>query len=339
MSSLDEISKTNFTSEIINAVEPSALHLIGEWEFWLYSVVLGCVIMLTLSVFGIIGNVLSIIILTRHGLNETTNIFLISLSISDFVCSTCSLFRGLRTIVASFGLVVMLNFELLADLLNHVTEITVLVSILHVTSISVERVVAVSFPFEVAKIFTRYRVKCVVIFLYVYGILLYAPSFLCHYVKWEYDPSVNASLGIWTYTDILLNNIDVFKLYSVLFLTISLIVLPLTLTLICSFIIILQLQLLKNKALSKNSSSQVKERKVVKMLLILCCLSVFAFLPSSILDLYTVFSGFERHSSFFRFVVILSPVLYQVNASINFIIYITMSSKFAETYKSLFKSK
>ncbi|XP_059171884.1 uncharacterized protein LOC131952956 [Physella acuta] len=88
---------------------------------------------------------------------------------------------------------------------------------------------------------------------------------------------------------------------------------------------------------SRLVSRQVRDLKAVKMLLIVCVTYVTLLGPPMCMDLYMQTAEIDLSTE--TAMLIVERFLYQINASINFIIYVTASSKFAKTYKGIFSCK
>ncbi|XP_059176555.1 FMRFamide receptor-like [Physella acuta] len=318
-------------------VQTSIWSSISAWDIWLYKIIVQCAVVLLLGVFGIFGNIITIIILSKHGLNKTTNIFLLSLSFCDCLNSTLSFIKSMKYIISLVGPLVEYYYTIVEALAFQASDISTMLSILHVTAISIERMVAVSFPFQVSKIFTAFRVRWVLVFLYVYTFASYIPAFCFQSLSYKFSAKFNSTVLKWTYSDVMLSHGQDFRIYLAIYLVTALIVFPLTVTIISTFIIILHVQFLKSKTLSKKASTKIKDRKIVRMLLVHCFLAMLVFIPSSIIDMCGLYFDLTNTLYLYQLLTYITPALYQLNASINFVIYITMSSKFANTYRSLFK--
>ncbi|XP_059165743.1 neuromedin-B receptor-like [Physella acuta] len=214
-------------------------------------------------------------------------------------------------------------------------SVSFVITIFHVTAIGIERAIAVLFPFYVSRIFTPYRVKWMLLGLYLFGSVPVWPYYYCMTYRWVFLPTVSRTVARLIQTDFYFNNQQVILDYVNYFVNNTTTTVPIILIFISSTLIIFQLNRIKTHELSNKTSKQKKEIKVVKMLMVVCLVSFMVLVPVYVLHSYLVYYKTELSWNFHNLILILIPVVYQVNACVNFFIYITMSSKFAETYKSI----
>ncbi|CAL1536278.1 unnamed protein product, partial [Lymnaea stagnalis] len=290
---------------------------------------------------GIIANILNIMVLSRHTFKETTTVLLLSLSVNDLLCSVTQPFRRLQCFFEQFDPLTALTVRSISVVfLFNIPDVFVSISICHTTAIAVERVVAVCFPFQVSRIFTPYRVKWMIAFLYVYSISLMSPIFSLQDFVWIYDARYNATRGGYVLSRFYTDHIDDLNRYASAGLSNLFTTSTLATILICSVIICAKLMVGRQKELVKfstGSNNQVRDTRVVKMLLTVCVVTFCVSLPTAVINFYILYSNTPLLSRGKVYYLLRSVIccLYQFNTSINFIIYVTLSSKFSQTYRKL----
>ncbi|CAL1526078.1 unnamed protein product, partial [Lymnaea stagnalis] len=118
---------------------------------------------------------------------------------------------------------------------------------------------------------------------------------------------------------------------------------PFAVILVCTSVIIVKLSLSSQtfSGLSRQTKSKrTQELKSVKMTLVLCLsISFLMLMPTSIFEFIAFFHEDTLNNlttNELNAILICLQIPYQLSASINFIIYVTTSSKFNKTYRKLF---
>lgn len=305
-------------------------------------IVFSCGLFHFLSVSGVVTNIINILILSKYGLQETTSILLFSLSVSDLLCSIFQPIRKVHCIVAHFDPLLANNIESFTKVyFLYIPDFFVAISILHTTLIAVERLVAVCFPLQMPWIFTTYRVKWLVLFIYLYVIVLMAPTLFLVELYWSVEPITNKTVLLYMYSLFYMSHFDSISQYLYMALPNLLLTFTLCVTIVCSIVIGYKITVRRKSTLTQLSSSvpkQFKEVKVLKMLLTVCVVNCCVSLPTVIIDLFLLYSDTVKLLSNKLFFLLRSCYinLCQLNATINFIIYVFMSSKFASTLNQVF---
>ncbi|CAL1536280.1 unnamed protein product, partial [Lymnaea stagnalis] len=204
--------------------------------------VLGFCLIPLLSVLGIVGNVFNMVVLCRHGFKKSTNIILVSLSLSDFLFSFLNIAYRLKNLMPYFDqnvgtTVTTFSYILIYPMIN----IFLCLSLLHVTAIAIERFVAVFFPFYVSRIFTPFRVKWTVLSLYIFTVSLLMVLFFYYSYEWVYDARYNVTVARTVYSQVCRENPGFFNIYIGLVLNNLFTTIPLVIILLCSLAIAIKL--------------------------------------------------------------------------------------------------
>uniref|UniRef100_A0A673KAK9 Motilin receptor n=1 Tax=Sinocyclocheilus rhinocerous TaxID=307959 RepID=A0A673KAK9_9TELE len=120
-------------------------------------------ICILLFVVCITGNTMTILIIQRFkDMKTTTNLYLSSMAISDlviFLSLPFDLYRLWKHVPWVFG-------ELMCRLSHYINEGCTNATILHITVLSMERYLAICFPFKAKAAITKRRVKYVILTLW-----------------------------------------------------------------------------------------------------------------------------------------------------------------------------
>lgn len=141
------------------------------------------------SVFGIVTNIINLIVFMKIGLNKNSMIQFFSLAVANLAFSTLALSASLTNLfgilTTSFTTVdlVALTSHVLSPPREKVYATSVVITIL----LSVERCISVIFPFKVKTAFTKsHSVKIIACAGFICGALL-IPDFLVEHLEWRCD--------------------------------------------------------------------------------------------------------------------------------------------------------
>ncbi|XP_058699983.1 growth hormone secretagogue receptor type 1 isoform X2 [Poecile atricapillus] len=145
----------------------------------LTGITVACVL---LFVIGIVGNLMTMLVVSRfRDMRTTTNFYLSSMAFSDlliFLCMPLDLFRLWQYRPWNFG-------DLLCKLFQFISESCTYSTILNITALSVERYVAICFPLRAKVIITKGKVKLVILFLWAISFISAGPIFILVGVEHE----------------------------------------------------------------------------------------------------------------------------------------------------------
>ncbi|KAI8787996.1 thyrotropin-releasing hormone receptor [Biomphalaria glabrata] len=326
------------TSYQLSTISPEELQ---DTVINILDIVFTCGLFHLLNVSGVVTNLLNILILTKYGLHETTSLILFSFSLSDLFCSLLQPIRRLHCIVSRFDPFLAISIQsFTAVYLFSLPDIFLCTSILHTTLIAVERFVAVCFPLKMSWIFTTYRVKWLLFFVYLYVIALMAPTLFLVEVSWTVDHNTNKTIAVLVLSKFYKINLDRLNQYLYLGLPHLLSTSNLGVTIVCSIVIGYKITVRRKTTLSQLTpcvSKKVKDVKVIKMLLTVCVVNCCVSFPTVAIDLFIYYSNTFIQSSGKLYLLLRGffLVVCQLKVSVNFIIYIFMSSKFTSTLNQL----
>ncbi|KAI8788152.1 neuropeptide FF receptor 2 [Biomphalaria glabrata] len=270
--------------------------LIAQFDFFF-----NCFFLHFLSLISVVTNILNIFVLWRHNFSETTTLWLWSMSVTDLITS-----------------------------------------VVHPLPIAVERLVAVLLPLKVSQIFTPSRVKWTTALLYAYTVIMLGPTwFFLSYII-IFDPIYNVTRGGYMLSQFYASDYENLTKYATGSLTHLFTSVTFITIVTCSVILSIKLTISRSKTLAKmtswkSGSRQVRDMKVVKMLLTVCLVNAGISIPTVTIQFFLLYSNLSILSAGKAFYLLRSiiSILYQVNADVNFVIYITMSTKFAKTLRTM----
>nr|BAI22694.1 growth hormone secretagogue-receptor 1aV-S [Coturnix japonica] len=145
----------------------------------LTGITVACVL---LFVVGVLGNMMTMLVVSRfRDMRTTTNFYLSSMAFSDlliFLCMPLDLFRLWQYRPWNFG-------DLLCKLFQFISESCTYSTILNITALSVERYVAICFPLRAKVIITKRKVKLVILILWAISFISAGPIFVLVGVEHE----------------------------------------------------------------------------------------------------------------------------------------------------------
>lgn len=308
----------------------------------------------TVTIFGIISNVLNCIVFIKQGFLDCINISLISLAVSD-LCSLLTVMWSNLCFTPAFQVsgipIATHEVHLITGSWPHVmfTRVTGWIT----AFISLERCVCVMLPLKVKSIFTpRTHIVAVIVF--------FAVTFMCASmayfsvgVGWRFFPERNKTmLGL-----IFLADPKQRKLIDSISYVINGVVMPVSCFIsVVTFTAVLIVKLNQkaswrhahssaaNETQDKskiNTKSNTKERKVAKMVVLISVTFIASFLPAvgtfvaKYIEPQLTYDGLYRRLA----MVILSASFTAevLNSSINIFVYFKMSTKFRQTFLRTFR--
>ncbi|NXN98339.1 GHSR protein, partial [Rhinopomastus cyanomelas] len=299
----------------------------------LTGITVACVV---LFVIGIIGNLMTMLVVSRfRDMRTTTNFYLSSMAFSDlliFLCMPLDLFRLWQYRPWNFG-------DLLCKLFQFVSESCTYSTILNITALSVERYVAICFPLRAKVIITKGKVKLVIFFLWAISFISAGPIFVL--VGVEHENGTNPlSTNECRATEYAIRS----GLLTIMVWTSSIFFfLPVFCLTVLYSLIGRKLWRRKRKNIGPNTVIRDKNNKqTVKMLAVVVFAFILCWLPFHV-GRYLFSKSFEAGSweiaVISQYCNLVSFVLFYLSAAINPILYNIMSKKYRVAACRLFGLK
>ncbi|CAL1528314.1 unnamed protein product, partial [Lymnaea stagnalis] len=302
----------------------------------------------SISVLGIIGNVLSIMILLKHGLVKSSNILLFTLAVADIIylvsfnnvpkiiyeTSDEIGFRGFSETTSSV-LVVVYSVFLTSDFSSSLVSLTMPMLI------TLERMVAIFIPMKCSRIVTPKRTWAAVVVVVLYSLALFVYPNFWYQLRFEWHADLNASIGyrdfspLHTRDAVVVRVIEDMCVYSIS-------VIPPLFTVAGCIVISVKVKLVSIQR-KKMTSKEVSSNRTTKMLLAVCAVytvtCAILTVPINVPVIsYGPFS--ETHPSNIAIVMYqVMNIFICINSSCNFIIYVGLNKNFRKTFKELFTCK
>ncbi|GFR61786.1 chemosensory receptor A [Elysia marginata] len=344
-------------STALIATNPSAVAvapaLVSDTLYWQ---IVGFLLALNILVglFATGSNIVTIIIYTKMGFADSTNISLTALAVSD-------LGSAVTAVVCTLGLCspkipnVWFTFEIFTIFASQPHLMFSRISALITTYISIERYLCVWLPLKIKRIITPKRTCVAMIIIFALPFALNLHLALSFPIGWKFYPERNRSLlGVLPIKYPFIEDLDNFRrlLFSV--------PLPLaTAAIVFTCTILLGFALHKNKKwrdtnkhTSSNASSKKedssnaaaavksKEARAVERVIAITTVFIITSIPSCmhVFAVMTVpeFSVYGSYANLYLLLGVSYMVVDSINCSANVVIYYKMSTKFRYAMLSLF---
>ncbi|XP_059150562.1 somatostatin receptor type 4-like, partial [Physella acuta] len=204
--------------------------------------VFNCLIIPFVCVIGIVGNSLTIIILVYNGIKDTTNVILTALAVADLLFSITQLWCQLIDIVRRIDIIVFcyVNSFFVSYFFGW-NQYAVCMSVQMAAVIAVERMIAVVFPFAASRLLTTFRIKCIVVGVYIFSGLMYVPRSFMFTVVWVFNKTFNKTIPELQYGDFLKYRLYEYNMYNTGIIATFAVIIPTGAILISTFSIIVKL--------------------------------------------------------------------------------------------------
>ncbi|XP_005376636.2 PREDICTED: neuromedin-U receptor 2 [Chinchilla lanigera] len=288
-------------------------------------------------VVGVIGNLLVCLVILRDQMMKTpTNYYLFSLAVSDLLVLLLGMPLEVYEMWHSYPFLfgpVGCYFK------TALFETVCFASILSVTTVSVERYVAVLYPFRAKLESTRQRALCILAMVWGFSIIFSLPNTSVHGIKLHYFPNGSFIPGSATCTVI-----KPMWIYNFIIQVTSFLFYLIPMTLISVLYCLMGLQLKKDESLEAdevNANIQRPSRKSVnKMLFVLVLVFGICWTPFHVDRLFFSFveEWTEPLAAVFNLFHVVSGVFFYLSSAVNPIIYNLLSRRFQAAFRNLFSS-
>lgn len=293
-------------------------------------------------VFGITTNLINIVVFCKQGLDNTINISLLGISVSDLV-----------SLITLGWLVACVNpYAEHADLPYVAGEVQYLTGgcphicftratcwiTLYITA---ERCLCIAVPLKVKQIITPARTKIIVISIFVFMILSLVPEYATIYFDWKVTPPWNTSRVGMIFRNSRQNVVGfVFILHAVLGLTSFFTVILLTSALVVK---LKRKATWRKKSTFDNDQSEAissRDKKTMTMVVLIAGVLIVCFIPGVTLHTAGFFEpGLNlvgKYSNLFHIGWSFAFLFEAINSSVNIFLYYNMSTKYRQTLRALF---
>ncbi|GFR67259.1 chemosensory receptor A [Elysia marginata] len=174
--------------------DPGPKPLMSNWQKKIVDIYLIIVFGTILCTFGIVSNIVNLVVYTRQKNKDTVSLSLTYLSVSDLGVLVGSLFSCLcyatfridrRTPVDAMSLQYVIGAQVRHMFIN--------ISLLTTVFVSVERCLCVVMPLKVKFLVGPRRTHAANILFYVFIFATYIPDFISKRLEWKHDPRTNTT--------------------------------------------------------------------------------------------------------------------------------------------------
>ena len=293
-----------------------------------------------LCVFGILGILLTVVVLSKKNMCTSTNCYLMALAIADLL---------FLIILATTLVNDQFDPDSKAIYLYHIyvtyavifMDIFLMASVWMTVMLAVERYIAICHPFVATRMCTVTKARIIIPGIFLLMFLFKMSNFWEHKVVSFYDTSRNETLYYTTATELSLNKVYL----MVVHLTVNAIItsaLPFILLSVLNILLILEVrkstQYFKRNMMVSQGSGSVVQREELQITIMLISVIIVFFVCQAPYVTYTAVAsvagfGATNRTLIFRSVAIM---LLTIKSSINFILYCWFSEKFWATLKRSF---
>lgn len=332
----------SYNSQTNNASRQYLMKIISDRDLQIYQIVNFYAISSVNCLFGIVANVMNIIVFYKQGFDNTMNISFFGLAISDLCGLICLLWCN----ISLSGLLVQAGVSMDPPEVAYLTGGHTHICFARITSwitvyITAERSLCITLPLKVKQLITPRRTTIILCVIYVLIIISFQPEFQTAYIGWRFDENRNKTiLGlIFTSSRKSLEGVT-FILYAILGFAAFVIVIIFTLVLVIQ--LKRQSNWRKNVNTNNNRSEAVssRERKTMSMVVMIATVLIICYAPgvalSSVSFFEPEFSIFGQYVNSFFALWSFVFSFEAFNSSINIFVYYYMSTKYRETFRVLF---
>lgn len=289
----------------------------------------------TIACFGIIANIINIFIFSKLGYENTMNISLSGLAVSDLFVLLFLLWSNI-CLSPQFR---NSKVSILSSEIQYLTAgwphcLSARITCIITVFITMERCLCVVVPLKVKTLITKSRTIKVVIFIFVSQILTTTPAYYINYIDWKFFPEQNRSrLGMYRRNNWeQVEGISFFIQITIQGLSFFLVI----------FFTSLLLIIVKRKTKWRNSSTSeaqnetisLREKKLFRMVVMIAVILIACSTPGMICFFgmafepeYTMGGAYD---DLFYLTWSFTFIFQTLNSSINIFVYYSMSSKYRE---------
>jgi len=355
----DELSGWGITEDAVNQACQNLSLTEPEEDMWPLSIrITMTIIFAGLSLIGIIGNILVVLVVWKvPGMKTPTNCYLVSLALSDclfFLATTPTELNYLHTVPGTY-----IFGSIGCAIFSYAPYLAINASSLSITAFTIERFIGICYPLRARYICTVKRAKLIIICIWIFSFIYNSPWLYLATLK-EEDSGLTCSFKLerhnWSYKVIYFGDLGMF--YVIPMILNILIYGRITYTLSKSSIkgnspslkrvpkepVDTQLTVSAPSTTApreffvnggKRSSTRGK-MQVIKMLLIVVIIFAVCWLPYRAMVTWNSFASTKIDSDFY---ILFSKTLIFINCAINPILYNVMSARFRNAFKKFFGNK
>uniref|UniRef100_T1JCS4 G-protein coupled receptors family 1 profile domain-containing protein n=1 Tax=Strigamia maritima TaxID=126957 RepID=T1JCS4_STRMM len=327
-------TKTNITSSEIDLdylPNPEYEIFLDTVRFWIQKVLIPITV-----IIGVLGNTVTIVVLTRRRMRSSTHLYLTALATSDFFYLIFNFTLSLIHYDSVKSYYTYFEYYGYGHMLTDACSNT---SVWLTVSFTLERYIAVCHPIRGKVLCTESRAKFVVIGVFLFCFISTLPTPFEYAMGTRRDSNTNQTLYAIGYSS--LGDDATYQKVYYWFTTIFFILIPLTLIAVFNSFLIRAVHHSKQERRRMTSvrgerqeqySSQ--ETKITIMLIAVVVLFLLCQVPTSIMLIYGTMSeyGSEKEHTIVVSLNNICNLLMAINASCNFVLYCAFSDRYRKTF-------
>lgn len=306
--------------------ENQAYHL-SLLNFWINGVLTNIIVLL-----GMIGNFLTIIILSQRAMRSSTNYYLSALAIWDSAVLICTLLLiGLPGALPQEDVYMTHVFAYVVSYIYPIALIAQTATIWLTVSFTVERYIAVCHPLKAATMCTITRAKTVITGVSLGSTLYNIPRWFDYTPTRIAGPLSNDTVVVPSRTAFSQNPIYLQVYFSWLYVPIMCIV-PLLILLVLNLFLILAVRHSQRQRKDMNVR-QCRENSITIMLVSIVMVFIVCQVPALVYNLaYAVDNAHVQMNFGYQILSNLRNFLVNLNSAVNFILYCALGQKFRRIF-------
>ncbi|CAL1540748.1 unnamed protein product [Lymnaea stagnalis] len=301
-----------------------------------------------ISLFGVLGNIFSIVVLARQGLRRCSNILLVSLAFCDITFLVS--FNGVPKIIYEavwnheYVGYSLLETDILFVAFSAFMFLDYSFGLMGLTLpmlITVERLVVIFFPLNFRRIITPARTWAAVAGLALYWISIFLYSSFWQEIRYEFDTTKNVSIGIIRKSAFFEQHLDVVAAFEDLLIYTSMIIPPVFTVVGCVVISvkIKMTSLKRQKMTTKLKTGSRTTRTLLAVCAVYCVTAAVVSLPLYIPQYASYSLTDESPSNIGKIFYQLVNTVGCINSSSNFVVYVALNKNFRATYVEIFRCR
>ncbi len=291
---------------------------------------------------GILGIILTVIVLSRKNMCTSTNCYLIALAIADllFLVFLSTILADNQLEMHSRPFYLYMIYITFATIFMHMF---LMASIWVTVMLAIERYIAICRPFLAAKVCTVTKARCIIISIFLFAIASRLSNFWENKVVTVYDHNTNLS---WSYAEATTLSYNHYyqTIYPWLVDGVFASILPFLLLLILNARLIWEVRkstqyIQRNLMVNAQNHKNIIQREELQITIMLISVIMVFFICQAPYVIYTAMASLSMYQAFspgfmlFRYITML---LLTLKSAVNFILYCWFSEKFWATLKRIF---
>ena len=291
-----------------------------------------------LCVFGIVGNILSIIVLGRDdAMKKTTRFLLQNVAVADIAYLVASIFIVSPSMIArEHSLFSLLNIITMAYI-TPLWELLQMTAVYAVVIVTVDRYIAICHPLQSIKLSTIRNARWTVGITWFIAVIFNIPRF-CEFELISYtceDPDgVERMCYLIDITSAGLTTGTFLKVHDTYFIIVVKLCIPLVILIICNTKLIMAVR----SSRARHGDTHRNQLNTTVMLVAIVILFVICVTPDLMLNIFVFYYDLIDWS-IFMYLDVFARLLLVVNSSFNFIIYLARGQRFRRILRQMCVSK